>query len=129
MGTGRLVRRRLEDQLTLIARLAGQARAGLAKDVEAGCVFLAIYSGVLTEAGTEIRARLDPSLLEQATVAVRRRAPDADREQTMLAIRLLASLWAAGLVAGVNTRDWLRRAPELPTLWPRMAAQLIREEP
>ncbi|MFE3186001.1 hypothetical protein ACFXKR_34775 [Streptomyces violascens] len=63
-------------------------------------------------------------MIEQATVAVRREAPSVTGAELDLATRLLATLWAAGVVAGVDPEDWVRSAPELPAICRRMAAQV-----
>lgn len=44
-----------------------------------------------------------------------------------VATRLLATLWTAGVVVGIDTEDWIRNAPELPGICLRMAAQLESE--
>ncbi|MEU0211302.1 hypothetical protein ABZ235_34120 [Streptomyces canus] len=63
-------------------------------------------------------------MIEQATVAVRRAAPRTMGPEREVATRLLATLWTTGVVAGVDTEDWIRDAPELPGICLRMAAQL-----
>ncbi|MEU5896851.1 hypothetical protein [Streptomyces venezuelae] len=112
----------LGDHLGLIAAFNEQARKGLERDSDTARIFMAIYSGFLIEVGAQIRMRLDPSLMEQATVAIRQRNPEVTRAQRDAATRLLATLWAAGLTAGVDTEDWMRAAPELPDICLRVAA-------
>ncbi|MFD9636767.1 hypothetical protein [Streptomyces violascens] len=109
-----------------MAQFTEQARVGLEKNSDTARIFMAIYSGFLMEAGAGIRWLLEPSLIEQATVAVRREAPSVTGAELDLATRLLATLWAAGMVAGVDPEDWVRSAPELPVICLRMAAQ-VRE--
>ncbi|MFG2500472.1 hypothetical protein ACGFSB_19925 [Streptomyces sp. NPDC048441] len=120
-------RSHLGDHLRLIAQFNEQARRGLKKDSDDAHVFMAVYSGFLIEAGAQLRSQLDPSLAEQATVAIRRRAPTATRMERDLATRLLATLWAAGQTAGIDTADWIRAAPELPDICLRAAA-LVTED-
>lgn len=114
----------LGDHLGLVAQFTEQARAGLENDSDTARIFMAIYSGFLVEAGAGIRWLLEPSLIEQATVAVRREAPSVTGVERDLATRLLATLWAAGVVAGVGPGDWVRSAPELPAICLRIAAQV-----
>lgn len=117
----------LGDHLGLISQFTEQARVGLEKESDTARIFMAIYAGFLVEAGAGIRWLLEPSLIEQATVAVRRQAPTATGAERDLATRLLATLWTAGVVAGVDTEDWIRDAPELPAICLRMAAQVVNE--
>ncbi|MGW5733619.1 MULTISPECIES: hypothetical protein [Streptomyces] len=114
----------LGDHLGLISQFTEQARVGLEEENDTARIFMAVYSGFLVEAGAGIRWLLEPSLIERATVAVRRAAPRAGRTQRDLATRLLATLWTAGVVAGVDTEDWIRSAPELPGICLRMAAEV-----
>lgn len=116
---------RLGDHLGLVSQLTEQARVGLEKESDTARIFMAIYSGFLVEAGAGIRWLLEPSLIERATVAVRRKAPAGRRAERDLATRLLATIWTAGVVAGVDTEDWVRSAPELPAICLRMAAQVL----
>lgn len=112
----------LGDHLAMISQLTEQARTGLAKQSDTARIFMAVYSGFLVEAGAGIRWLLEPSLIEQATVAVRRAAPQITGEERDAATRLLATLWTSGVVVGVDTEDWIRNAPELPAICLRMAA-------
>ncbi|MDG4862973.1 hypothetical protein P8605_33025 [Streptomyces sp. T-3] len=114
----------LGDHLGLISQFTEQARVGLEKESDSARIFLAVYSGFLVEAGAGIRWLLEPSLIEQATVTVRREAPGVKGAERDLATRLLATLWTAGVVAGVDTEDWIRSAPELPGICLRLAAQV-----
>lgn len=115
----------LGDHLGLISQFTEQARIGLEKETDTSRIFMAVYSGFLVEAGAGIRWLLEPSLIERATVAVRRAAPVARGAERDLATRLLATMWTAGVVAGVDTEDWIRCAPELPEICLRMAAQVV----
>ncbi|MDQ0604578.1 hypothetical protein QF037_008923 [Streptomyces canus] len=117
----------LSDHLGLISQFTEQAPVRLEKESDTARIFMAVYSGFLVEAGAGIRWLLEPSLIEQATVAVRRQAPTATGAERALATRLLATLWTAGVVAGVDTEDWIRDAPELPVICLRMAAQVVNE--
>jgi hypothetical protein len=45
------------------------------------------------------------------------------RPEREVATRLLATLWTAGVVAGIDPEDLIRNAPELPGICLRMAAQ------
>lgn len=78
-GTGRPRRgtpaSHLGDHLALITQFTEQARAGVEQDSETARVFLSVYCGFLIEAGAGIRWLLEPALIEQATVAIRRLAP------------------------------------------------------
>ncbi|MGW6022524.1 hypothetical protein [Streptomyces sp. NPDC055099] len=116
----------LGDHLGLISQFTEQARVGLEEENDTARIFMAIYSGFLVEAGAGIRWLLEPSLIERATVAVRRVAPGVRGAERDLATRLLATLWTAGVVAGVDTDDWIRAAPELPEICLRMAAEVVR---
>ncbi|HET6857902.1 MAG TPA: hypothetical protein VFH94_12535 [Streptomyces sp.] len=118
----------LASQLDLVAQFTDQARVGLERKSETIRIFIAIYSGFLIEAGSGIRCLLEPSVIEQATVAVRKHAPDAPHPQRDRATRLLATLWSAGIVASIDTEDWIREAPELPEICLRMA-MLFPDEP
>ncbi|MGW6054479.1 hypothetical protein [Streptomyces sp. NPDC055189] len=115
----------LGDHLGLISQFTEQARVGLERETDTARIFMAIYSGFLVEAGAGIRWLLEPSLIERATVAVRRAAPTARGSETDLATRLLATLWTAGVVAGIDTEDWITGAPELPGICLRMASQMV----
>ncbi|MFE3181406.1 hypothetical protein ACFXKR_11030 [Streptomyces violascens] len=118
----------MNSYLALVAQLTEQAEAGLAEESDTARIFMTLYSGFLFEAGAGIRCLLDPSLIEQATVAVRRQAPTLHGPARDLAGRLLAAIWASGILAGVDTDDWIRNAPELPAICLRMAA-LFEEDP
>ncbi|MFH8411295.1 hypothetical protein ACH4FX_42015 [Streptomyces sp. NPDC018019] len=118
----------LGDHLGLIAAFNEQARKGLEQDSDTARIFMAIYSGFLIEAGAQIRVRLDPSLMEQATVAIRQRNPEVTRAQREAATRLLATVWAAGWTGGADSEDWRRVAPELPDICLRVAA-LVDDRP
>lgn len=74
-----------------------------------------------------IRWLLEPALIEQATVAIRRLAPAAPVDQQELATRLLATIWAAGVVGGIGASDWARWAPELPAVCLRLARHTTGE--
>jgi hypothetical protein len=111
----------------LTSQFTEQARVGLERESDTARIFMAIHSGFLVEVGAGIRWLLEPSLIEQATVAVRRQAPTATVVERDLATRLLATLWTAGVVAGVDIEDWIRDAPELPVICLRMAAQVVNE--
>ncbi|MEV6751347.1 hypothetical protein [Streptomyces sp. NPDC051214] len=115
----------LGDHLGLISQFTEHARVGLEEENDTARIFMAIYSGFLVEAGAGIRWLLEPSLIERATVAVRRVAPGVRGAERDLATRLLATLWTAGVVAGVDTDDWIRAAPELPESCLRMAAEVV----
>ncbi|WP_158013053.1 hypothetical protein [Streptomyces sp. Root369] len=52
---------------------------------------MAIYAGFLVEAGAGIRWLLEPALIEQATVAVRRAAPRTMGPEREVARRLPAT--------------------------------------
>ncbi|WP_371526066.1 hypothetical protein OG302_07745 [Streptomyces sp. NBC_01283] len=99
----------LGDHLGLIPQFTEQARVGLEEENDTARVFMAIYSGFLVEAGAGIRWLLEPPLIERATGAVRRAAPAARGAERDRATRLLATLWTAGVVAGVDTEDWIPR--------------------
>ena len=118
----------LKDHLGLISQFPQQAQAGLEKESDTARIFMAIYSGFLVEAGARIRWLLEPSVIEQSTVAIRRVAPAITGAERDLATRLLAIVWTAGVVAGVDTEDWMRSAPELPGICLRMAAQVTEGE-
>lgn len=111
----------------MVGRLTEQARAGLEQDTDTAGVFLAVYSGFLIETGTGIRWILEPDLIEHATEVIRGHAPGAGAARTDLAARLLATLWASCVLAGVDTEDWAREAPELPDICVRMAGFLTGE--
>lgn len=117
----------LKGLLDMVGQLTEQAQAGLETDTEAARVFLAVYSGFLIETGTGIRWILEPDLIEHATDVIRHRAPDAGPACADLAARLLATLWASCVLAGVDTEDWAREAPELPSICVRMAGFLTGE--
>ncbi|MGW8375501.1 hypothetical protein [Streptomyces sp. ODS28] len=118
-------RGRLGGHLELVARLTERARSDVERDSDATRVFLAGYAGFLTESGAEIRWLLEPSVAEQATVAVRRRtAGDLSDPQLRLAARLLALVWSSGAAAGLTTDDWLRAAPELPDICLRVVRHM-----
>ncbi|MFD9881590.1 hypothetical protein ACFWZT_09010 [Streptomyces alboflavus] len=117
----------LTSLLDMVGQLTEQAQAGLENDTEAARVFLAVYSGFLIETGTGIRWILEPDLIEHATEVIARRAPDAGPASADLAARLLATLWASCVLAGVDTEDWAREAPELPAICIRMAGFLTGE--
>ena len=120
--------RHLSDHLGLVSQFTEQARLGLPRDSDTARILMAIYAGFLVEAGAGIRWLLEPSLIEQATVAVRREAPGVTSAERDLATRLLATLWSAGVVAGVDAEDWIRSAPELPGICLRMAARITDGE-
>lgn len=117
----------LTSLLSMVGQLTEQAQAELETDTEAARVFLAVYSGFLIETGTGIRWILEPDLIEHATEVIGRRAPDAGPASADLAARLLATLWASSVLAGVDTEDWAREAPELPAICIRMAGFLTGE--
>ncbi|WP_329394899.1 hypothetical protein [Streptomyces melanogenes] len=117
----------LGDHLALITQFTEQARVGLERDSETARVFLSVYCGFLIEAGAGIRWLLEPALIEQATVAIRRLAPAAPVDQQELATRLLATIWAAGVVGGIGASDWARWAPELPAVCLRLARHTTGE--
>ncbi|WP_282793659.1 hypothetical protein [Streptomyces sp. CC224B] len=119
----------LSSLLGMVTDLTEQARANHAKGVEADPVHLAVYSGFLVETGTSIRWLLEPALLEQAAEAVRRQAPAASPAHADVAARLLATLWSSCVLAGVDTEDWDREAPELPAICLRMATLVTGERP
>ncbi|MDJ0466537.1 hypothetical protein [Streptomyces sp. H27-C3] len=80
--------------MNLVAQFTDQARVGLERKSETVRIFMismAIYSDFLIEAGSGIRCLLDPSVIEQATVADRRLAPDAPHPQRDRATRLPAT--------------------------------------
>ncbi|QCX77182.1 hypothetical protein C9F11_17645 [Streptomyces sp. YIM 121038] len=117
----------LSSLLGMVTELTEQARAGLGRPSEADRVFLAVYSGFLIETGAGIRWLLEPSLIEYAAHAVRRQAPAASPARADVASRLLATLWASCLLAGVDTEDWDLEAPELPAICVRMAGLVTGE--
>ncbi|MGW2817206.1 hypothetical protein [Streptomyces sp. NPDC001415] len=119
----------LGDHLALITQFTEQARAGVEQDSRTARVFLSVYCGFLIEAGVGIRWLLEPALIEQATVAIRRLAPAAPADQQEFATRLLATMWAAGVVGGIDTSDWARCAPELPSVCLRLAGHVTGETP
>ncbi|MEN8651195.1 hypothetical protein ABCR94_11260 [Streptomyces sp. 21So2-11] len=118
----------LAGQVDLVAQFTDQARVGLERESDTVRLFMAVYSGFLIEAGSGIRCLLDPSVIEQATVAIRRLAPDAPHPQRNRATRLLATLWSAGIVASIDTEHWISEAPELPEICLRMA-MLFPDDP
>ncbi|GGS05736.1 hypothetical protein GCM10010252_50590 [Streptomyces aureoverticillatus] len=117
----------LSSLLDMVGQLTDQARAGLEQDTDTTGVFLAVYAGFLIETGTGIRWILEPDLIEHATDVIRAQAPGAGTVRTDLAARLLATLWASCVLAGVDTEDWAREAPELPAICVRMAGFLTGE--
>ncbi|MET9458409.1 hypothetical protein ABZY05_25570 [Streptomyces canus] len=117
----------LGDHLGLISQFTEQARIGLVQESDTSRLFMAIHAGFLVEAGAGIRWLLEPALIEQAMVAVRRVAPRTTGPEGEVATRLPATLWSAGVVVGIDTEDWIRKTPELPGICLRMAAQLESE--